>query len=94
MVSLMVWRLGVFFFFSCGVVMPSHTVCLMMHACGLTGVSSWGGAVAASRRGGRPIPGCTQAEEAKAIIPSLREENKIANHELNQLLMELTTFAK
>lgn len=34
------------------------------------------------------------AEEAKAIIPSLREEDKIANDKLNELLMELTTFAK
>jgi len=35
-----------------------------------------------------------QAEEAKAIIPSLREEGKIDNDVLNGLLMELTTFAK
>ncbi|OSX74957.1 hypothetical protein BU14_0260s0026 [Porphyra umbilicalis] len=34
------------------------------------------------------------AEEAKAIIPSLREEGKIDNDVLNGLLMELTTFAK
>lgn len=36
----------------------------------------------------------TQAEEAKAVIPSLREEGKIDNDVLNSLLMELTTFAK
>ncbi|KAK1867201.1 hypothetical protein I4F81_009708 [Pyropia yezoensis] len=34
------------------------------------------------------------AEEAKAVIPSLREEGKIDNDVLNSLLMELTTFAK
>lgn len=90
-VSRTVSRLDLCFY--CGLAAPLHTACDDLPS-RTTGLLPCYAVTVASDHRVRPLLDDTQAEEAKAIIPSLREEGKIDNDVLNTLLMELTTFAK